>query len=74
VALVAALVLLRALSVRGMGDPHVVELRYRLKTEATVTFDDPPSLERAEAFYVHVANCGVTFQIKDHYATRESAR
>ena len=46
VALVAASVLLRALSVEGMRDPHVVELRYRLKTEETVTFDNPPLLER----------------------------
>ena len=45
-ALVAALVLLRALSVKGMRDPYVVELRYRLKAEATVTFDNPPPLER----------------------------
>jgi hypothetical protein len=29
-----------------MRDPHVVELRYRLKTEETVTFDNPPLLER----------------------------
>jgi hypothetical protein len=58
-----------------MRDPHVVELRYRLKTEETVTFDNPPPLERVtEAFYVHIANGSVTFRMKDHYATRESAR
>ena len=46
VALVLLSVLLRALSVEGMRDPHVVELRYRLKAEETVPFDNPPPLER----------------------------
>ncbi len=47
-ALVAAPVLLRAMSVEGMRDPHVAELRYRLKAEATVTFDNPTPLKRDE--------------------------
>ena len=33
-----------------------------------------PRSREAEAFYVHVANGSVTFQMKDHHATRESAR
>ena len=33
-----------------------------------------PHSRETEAFYVHVANGSVTFQMKDHHATRESAR
>ena len=74
VALVAASVLLRTLSVEGMRDPHVVELRYRLKAEAMVTFDNLPRSRETEAVYAHLGNGSVTFRMKDHHATRESAR
>src|SRR5918997_6187925 len=33
-----------------------------------------PRSRETETFCVHVANGSVTFQIKDHHATRESAR
>jgi hypothetical protein len=33
-----------------------------------------PRSRVTETFYVHVAEGSVTFQIKNHYATRESAR
>src|SRR5918995_195383 len=33
-----------------------------------------PCSRETEAFYVHVANGSVTFRMKDHHATRESAR
>jgi len=58
-----------------MRDPHVVELRYNLKTQETITFDDPPAIVReTEAFHVRVANGSVTFRMKNHHATEESAK
>jgi hypothetical protein len=33
-----------------------------------------PHSRETEAFYVYVADGSDTFQMKDHYATRESAR
>lgn len=58
-----------------MRDPHVVALRYRLVLTETVSFDQPPPVERdTEAFQIRLADNIVTFEMLEHHASEESAR
>ena len=58
-----------------MRDPHVVSLRYRVETDKTVRFDNPPPVEReTKAFRMRLSDGTVTFEMKKHYASKETAR
>ena len=58
-----------------MRDPHVVALHYRLETDDTLVFDNPPPVEhQTAAFDVRLADGIVTFTMHEHHATEESAR
>jgi len=58
-----------------MRDPHVVALRYRLVPTETISFDQPPTVERdTEAFQIRLADNIVTFEMLEHHASEESAR
>lgn len=58
-----------------MRDPHIETLKYRLVVAEGVTFDHPPPIERStEAFDVRLDDGELTFTMKAHHATEESAR
>jgi hypothetical protein len=58
-----------------MRDPHVVSLRYRLETDKTVTFENPPSIEReTNEFVAQLENGILTFRMKEHYPSVKAAR
>ncbi len=58
-----------------MRDPHVVSLRYRLETDKTVTFEDPPSIEReTNEFIAQLENSILKCQMKEHYPSVPAAR
>jgi hypothetical protein len=51
-----------------MRDAHVVSLRYRLETDKTVTFENPPPIEREiNEFVAQLENGVLTCQMKEHY-------
>ena len=58
-----------------MKDPHVAALRYRVVLAETVSFDQPPPVEReTEAFRMRLADGVATFEMVEHHASEESAR
>jgi hypothetical protein len=58
----------------AMNDPHVVSLEYRLETDDTLKFENPPALEHdQEGFAVRLADGLLTVTMKDHYATQAEA-
>ena len=58
-----------------MNDPHVVALFYRIEHGDLVKYSNPKPLFREEpAFRLEVKDKQVRFELKDHYATEESAR
>jgi hypothetical protein len=59
-----------------VNDPHVESLIYRMKADPLfVTFDHPPPLEHeAEAFRPRLEDGVLKVAMKEHHATRESAR
>jgi hypothetical protein len=58
-----------------MRDPHVAALRYRLVPAETVSFDQPPLVERdTEAFRLRLLDGIATFEMVEHHASEESAR
>lgn len=58
-----------------MRDPHVVSLRYRLETDKTVTFENPPSIEReTNEFIAQLENSILKCQMKEHYPSVPAAR
>jgi hypothetical protein len=57
-----------------MNDPHVVSLEYKLETDDTLKFDNPPPLEHdTGSFKARLADDLLTVTMKDHYATQEEA-
>jgi hypothetical protein len=58
-----------------MRDPHVVSLRYRLETDPSLTFDNPPPIEQeTDEFTLHLADGVLTCMMKAHYASVGAAR
>jgi len=58
-----------------MRDPHVVALLYRVETEPTLVFDNPPPVEhQTNDFDVRLAGGVVTVTMHEHHASEESAR
>jgi len=58
-----------------MRDPHVVSLQYRLETDPSVTFQNPPPVENeTPAFRLRLDNGVATFRLKDHFPSAEAAR
>lgn len=58
-----------------MRDPHVVSLRYRLITDDTTSFDDPPPVEReTDAFRLRLADGIVAVEMVEHYPSEQAAR
>ncbi|HMH48858.1 MAG TPA: hypothetical protein VK548_01400 [Candidatus Acidoferrum sp.] len=58
-----------------MKDPHVESLIYRVETEGTLHFQDPPPLDhQTHAFDLRVDDGRLTMTMKDHYASRDEAR
>ena len=58
-----------------MRDPHVENLRYRLKTSATTTYENPPAVEviRNE-FECHLDDGVLTCRMREHFPAVEEAR
>lgn len=58
-----------------MRDPHVSALVYRLETDDTVAFDDPPPLEwETDAFRMRLTDGVLRFEMKEHHASEQRAR
>ena len=58
-----------------MRDPHVEELSYHIETGDELVFDNPPPLERETGeFRMKLVNGTVTFLMKKHYTSLESAK
>jgi len=58
-----------------MNDPHVVSLRYRLESDETLVFDNPPAFEiENHEFSVCLANGIVIFKMREHHASEQTAR
>jgi hypothetical protein len=58
-----------------MTDPHVESLYYRLETDGTITFENAPPIEReTDAFRMLLAEGVVTFEMKEHHASEQSAK
>jgi hypothetical protein len=58
-----------------MGDPHVVELRYRVKTGEGVSYNNPPPVTVKETFFeMTLADNLLTVMMVEHHPTVESAR
>lgn len=57
-----------------MNDPHVASLEYALRTDDSLTFNNPPPLEGdAAGFTYRLADGVLTVTMKYHYATQEDA-
>ena len=58
-----------------MNDPHVKSMFYRLKTDESLTFDDPPALEREfPSFRIKLSSGLLSMEMKDHYPDEATAR
>jgi hypothetical protein len=58
-----------------MSDPHVVALRYRLETDPSLTFANPPPCElETNEFTLRLADSVLTCMMKAHYASVDDAR
>jgi len=58
-----------------MRDPHVVSLRYRVESAATVTFNNPPALEHeSNKFRMRLESGTAIFELKEHLPSIEVAR
>jgi hypothetical protein len=58
-----------------MRDPHVVELRYRIEVDSTVTFDGPPPVEdETSEFRLRLENGIAHFRLKEHFSSVEAAK
>lgn len=58
-----------------MRDPHVAKLCYRLVPAKTVSFDQPPPVEREIGWFrMRLADDIVTFEMVEHHDSEESAR
>src|SRR5437773_5847513 len=58
-----------------MNDPHVVALIYRLKHAESVNYDKAPALEHeTDTFVVRISQREARFEMKEHFASDESAR
>lgn len=58
----------------SVKDPHVVSLIYQLKTDATVSFDDPPPIEDdTDSFHVRLDDGELTVSMKGHFPSVQSA-
>jgi hypothetical protein len=56
-------------------DPHVQALRYALKTDASLRFEDPPPLEHeTDAFRLLLDQGKLRVEMKEHHPTVASAR
>jgi hypothetical protein len=57
-----------------MNDPHVVSLRYRIKTDKTVSYNNPPAVTVSEAAYdMTLVDDVLTVTMKEHHPTVGSA-
>jgi len=58
-----------------MSHLHVASLVYRLKTDGTWTFEDPPKVERqTNAFFLRLEDDMLYVSMREHHETAESAR
>jgi hypothetical protein len=57
-----------------MRDPHVVSLTYQLKTSESVTFDAPPLEHETEVFSLRLEDDVLTVEMKEHFASVDTAR
>jgi hypothetical protein len=58
-----------------MSHLHVARLVYRLKTDGTWTFEDPPMIERQkDAFFLRLEDDMLYVSMREHHETAESAR
>jgi len=59
-----------------MNDPHVDRLIYKLKVDADLLkFKNPPALSQDyQGFRVHLENGTLTIEMKEHYASVQSAK
>ena len=58
-----------------MNDPHVVALMYRIEHNPSINYAAAPPLAHEEAkFGISIEGMKVTFHLKEHFATWESAR
>jgi len=58
-----------------MNDPHVERLHYKLATGAHLSFSSPPPLDaETGAFRMRLENGALTFEMKEHHATEETAK
>jgi hypothetical protein len=58
-----------------MTDPHVHLLRYRLRTDEGLHFNNPPTLDfDAGRFTLHLENDDLTVTMQEHHAGLPSAR
>jgi hypothetical protein len=58
-----------------MSHLHVARLVYRLKTDGTWTFEEPPKVERqTDAFFLRLEDDMVYVSMREHHETAESAR
>jgi hypothetical protein len=58
-----------------MSHLHVARLVYRLKTDGTWTFEDPPKVERqTDAFFLQLEDDILYISMREHYETAEGAR
>jgi hypothetical protein len=58
-----------------MSHLHVARLVYRLKTDGTWTFEDPPKIERqTDAFFLRLEDDMLCVSMREHHETAESAR
>lgn len=58
-----------------MNDPHVESLRYRLKTSATTTYENPPAVKFIrDEFECHLNDGVLTCYMREHYPAVGEAR
>ncbi len=58
-----------------MRDPHIVALRYKVVPDKTVSFQNPPPLEReTKAFRLCVGDDVATFEMKEHHSSIQEAQ
>ena len=58
-----------------MNDPHVVALMYRIEHNPSINYAAAPPMAHEEAkFGISIEGMKVTFHLKEHFATWESAR
>ena len=62
-------------TIAAIRDPHVVALYYRMLTDESVSFTDPPPVEwETDAFRARLQDGVARFELIEHYPSAEAAR